>query len=76
MTTRDAAPLGAPCWADLATTDIAASRAFYGELFGWTSEAAEALGGSVTMAPFDSPYGRMASVADTTGAAFMVVGRG
>lgn len=47
MTTRDAAPLGAPCWADLATTDIAASRAFYGELFGWTSEAAEEFGGYV-----------------------------
>ncbi len=35
MTTRDHAPVGAPCWADLWTSDISGSRAFYGELFGW-----------------------------------------
>jgi predicted enzyme related to lactoylglutathione lyase len=28
-------PVGTPCWVDLATTDLAAARAFYGELFGW-----------------------------------------
>ena len=37
MTTRDHAPLGAPCWVDLWTSDIPGSRAFYGELFGWES---------------------------------------
>lgn len=30
--------LGAPCWAELGTTDIAAAGAFYGELLGWTPE--------------------------------------
>jgi predicted enzyme related to lactoylglutathione lyase len=37
---RDSAPLGAPCWIDLFTSDPDKSRAFYGELFGWTSEDA------------------------------------
>jgi uncharacterized protein len=39
MTTRTTAPVGAPCWADLWTSDVEGSRRFYGELFGW--EAAE-----------------------------------
>lgn len=26
---------GTPCWADLMTTDAAAARSFYGDLFGW-----------------------------------------
>ncbi len=29
-------PAGTPCWVDLATTDLAAARALYEELFGWT----------------------------------------
>ncbi|MGZ8734154.1 MAG: VOC family protein [Acidimicrobiia bacterium] len=40
MPKRDVAPVGAPCWIDLMTSDPGASRAFYGELFGWTSEDA------------------------------------
>lgn len=40
MPKRDVAPVGAPCWIDLMTSDPHASRAFYGELFGWTSEEA------------------------------------
>jgi predicted enzyme related to lactoylglutathione lyase len=45
---RDAAPVGAPCWIDLLTSDPDKSRAFYGELFGWTSEdAGEEYGGYV-----------------------------
>jgi predicted enzyme related to lactoylglutathione lyase len=36
MTKRDDAPLGAPCWIDLFTSDPDASRQFYGEIFGWT----------------------------------------
>ncbi|MFF4801486.1 VOC family protein [Streptomyces sp. NPDC001351] len=28
-------PAGAPCWADLDTTDVPAARSFYGSLFGW-----------------------------------------
>jgi predicted enzyme related to lactoylglutathione lyase len=45
---RDVAPLGAPCWIDLFTSDPDRSRAFYGELFGWDSEAAgEEFGGYI-----------------------------
>jgi len=35
MTTRTTAPIGAPCWADLWTSDVEGARRFYGELFGW-----------------------------------------
>jgi uncharacterized protein len=46
MPIRDTAPVGAPCWIELFTSDVDKSRAFYGELFGWTSEEPnEALGG-------------------------------
>ena len=46
MPTRTDAPIGAPCWVDLMTTDPEASRKFYGELFGWTAEEANpVLGG-------------------------------
>lgn len=38
MTTRTAAPVGAPNWIDLASSDVAASRDFYESLFGWTSD--------------------------------------
>src|SRR4051794_30664429 len=31
-------PPGTPCWLDLNSPDMDASRAFYGELFGWSSE--------------------------------------
>jgi predicted enzyme related to lactoylglutathione lyase len=33
-------PVGAPCWIELYTSDTERGRAFYGELFGWKSEAA------------------------------------
>jgi uncharacterized protein len=36
MPKRDVAPIGAPCWIDLFTSDPEQSQAFYGELFGWT----------------------------------------
>jgi predicted enzyme related to lactoylglutathione lyase len=39
MTTRNRAPAGAPCWADLWTSDVEGSRRFYGELFGWEAQA-------------------------------------
>jgi len=46
MTTRDRAPLGSPCWADLLTSDPEASRAFYTGLFGWEAqEPSEEFGG-------------------------------
>jgi uncharacterized protein len=38
MTTRESAPVGSPCWADLWTSDVDGSRRFYGELFGWEAE--------------------------------------
>jgi predicted enzyme related to lactoylglutathione lyase len=36
MPKRDEAPLGAPCWVDLMTSDPDAAYAFYGQLFGWS----------------------------------------
>jgi predicted enzyme related to lactoylglutathione lyase len=39
MPLRDDAPIGAPCWIDLFSSDTDRSREFYGDLFGWTSEA-------------------------------------
>ena len=39
MPNRDAAPVGAPCWTDLWTSDVDGSRRFYSELFGWEAEA-------------------------------------
>jgi len=38
MTRRDHPPIGAPCWTDLATSDVDGSRRFYGELLGWEAE--------------------------------------
>jgi uncharacterized protein len=49
MPKRDSAPVGAPCWIELFTSDVETGRAFYHELFGWTSdEPAEELGGYFT----------------------------
>jgi uncharacterized protein len=46
MTTRDHAPIGSPCWADLWTSDVEGSRAFYRGVFGWESaEPSEEFGG-------------------------------
>src|SRR4051794_17082862 len=38
MPTRETAPIGAPCWVDLMTSDTSRSRDFYCGLFGWTAE--------------------------------------
>ena len=40
MPLRDDAPIGAPCWVDLFTSDPERTQAFYNELFGWTCEEA------------------------------------
>lgn len=46
MPRRDTAPIGAPCWVDLMTSDTERSRAFYSQLFGWDAEEpAEEFGG-------------------------------
>jgi predicted enzyme related to lactoylglutathione lyase len=48
MPTRDTAPIGAPCWVDLMTSDTERSRAFYRDLFGWTAdEPNEEFGGYI-----------------------------
>ncbi len=38
MARRERAPIGAPCWADLSTSDVDGSRRFYGELLGWQAQ--------------------------------------
>lgn len=38
MPKRDNAPIGAPCWIDILTSDKARTTAFYSELFAWTVE--------------------------------------
>jgi predicted enzyme related to lactoylglutathione lyase len=38
MPTRNRAPIGSPCWADLWTSDVDGSRRFYSELFGWEAQ--------------------------------------
>ena len=40
MPTRDRAPLGAPTWIDLSTSDTGRAQEFYGAVFGWTFESA------------------------------------
>lgn len=46
MPAVDRFPIGAPCWADLWTSDVEGSRAFYSALFGWEAqEPSEEFGG-------------------------------
>jgi predicted enzyme related to lactoylglutathione lyase len=46
MPTVDRFSVGAPCWADLWTSDVEGSRAFYAALFGWEAmEPSEEFGG-------------------------------
>lgn len=35
MSERNEYPAGVPCWVDTLTPDVAAAKAFYGELLGW-----------------------------------------
>jgi uncharacterized protein len=37
---RNGAPLGAPCWIDLASSEVERAQDFYGAVFGWTFEYA------------------------------------
>jgi len=37
---REGAPQGAPCWIDLATSDVDRAANFYGAVFGWAFESA------------------------------------
>jgi len=48
---RDEAPIGAPCWIELFSSDTERSRAFYGALLGWSSESAgDEYGGYINFA--------------------------
>ncbi|MHB1088786.1 MAG: VOC family protein [Acidimicrobiales bacterium] len=38
MSTRETAPVGAPCWTDLWTSNVEVSRTFYSGLFGWEAQ--------------------------------------
>lgn len=40
MPVRESAPLGAPIWIDLASSDLDRALEFYGAVFGWTFESA------------------------------------
>ena len=56
MPTRNGAPLGAPCWIDLTTSDIDRAQDFYGTVFGWTFEnAGPEYGGYVNAAKDGHP---------------------
>jgi predicted enzyme related to lactoylglutathione lyase len=55
MPVPDATRLGAPCWVDLFSYDTDTARAFYGELFGWTSvRAGEDFGGYINFSKGDA----------------------
>lgn len=68
MTNRDSSPAGAPCWADLWTTDVEGSRRFYGQLFGWEAlEPSAEFGGYWMFNRGDWPTaGGMGSMGDLT----------
>ena len=58
MPKRDSAPTGAPSWIELFTSDTETGLAFYGELFGWTSEqAGEEYGGYINLFKDGVPVG-------------------
>jgi predicted enzyme related to lactoylglutathione lyase len=51
VVTRQSAPLGAPNWIDLATSDVERAQQFYGAVFGWEFETGgPEYGGYVTAA--------------------------
>ena len=49
------APLGAPCWIDLTTSDVDRAQEFYGTVFGWTFESAGPEYGGYATAAGESP---------------------
>jgi predicted enzyme related to lactoylglutathione lyase len=54
------APLGAPCWIDLTTSDVDRAQDFYGTVFGWTFESAgPEYGGYVNAAKDGRPVAGM-----------------
>jgi uncharacterized protein len=63
------APVGAPCWVDLMTSDVDRSRSFYARLLGWGAEAPNAeFGGYINFTLEDVRIaGCMESQPDTPG---------
>ncbi|BBY45860.1 VOC family protein [Mycolicibacterium celeriflavum] len=60
MPVRNSAPVGAPIWIDLASSDVERSQAFYGAVFGWTFESAgPEYGGYITAIKDDRPIAGM-----------------
>ena len=58
MPVRNFAPVGAPTWIDLASSDVERSQAFYGEVFGWAFESAgPEYGGYITAVKDGRPVG-------------------
>lgn len=56
MTIRENAPLGAPTWIDLMSSDVDSAQRFYGTVFGWTFESAgPEYGGYVTASKDGQP---------------------
>jgi predicted enzyme related to lactoylglutathione lyase len=53
MSVIDHYPPNTFCWVDLATTDVAAAKAFYTSLFGWTADDMPADEGAYTMVEKD-----------------------
>lgn len=49
MPIRTTAPLGAPCWVDLMTSDTERARSFYAEVLGWEPGEADASHGGYFM---------------------------
>ena len=56
MPVRNSAPLGAPTWIDLTTSDVDRAQEFYGAVFGWTFESAGPEYGGYTNAFKDGKY--------------------
>ncbi len=66
MTIRSKAPAGAPCWADLWTSDVEESRRFYSRLFDWEAQEPDpTYGGYFMFTRQGSPIaGAMGSMGD------------
>src|SRR4051794_41978111 len=50
-------PAGVPCWVDLTVPDVAAAKAFYGAVVGWTFQDTEAEYGGDVIPPANGGAG-------------------
>ncbi len=71
-------PPGTPCWVDLATSDAGVPTGWLPYFLVPDADVAAAAtteaGGGVLAPAFDTPWGRMVTLADTTGAVFADMG--